>query len=486
MVFTSSVFISFLLLFFLGYFIQDFLSRGSKKIRILYLFLSSLLFYATIHPPYLILLLSTITVDWLLARAISVANRPRKRKIFLGLSLVYNLGILSFFKYANFIAENVLKIINNMIEINILHHSLLSNFLGTGFPKILLPLGISFFTFQSMSYTIDVYRRVIEPERSWLHYGFYISFFPQLVAGPIVKAKEFLPQISRYFSWENVPLFSGLSWIVLGAFKKAVLADRLAIPVDHFFQNPTAYSSAFAWKSVFAYSFQIFLDFSGYSDIAIGLALILGFRLPVNFRLPYFAFSFSDFWRRWHISLSSWLRDYLYLSLGGNRVGEWLTYRNLFLVMLLGGLWHGANWNFMIWGGLHGFLLAWERFSRLGEKIPNFHFLAQIPFRISVFIIVTLLWIFFRTGDLDSSLIVFTKLFSGMPGVEMGHTSERDLFLVLSTLAIGHFLGKIGFHPSHWESISYRPVIHSLSFAIAFIIITLLAVPGKPFIYFVF
>ncbi|MCC5815570.1 MAG: MBOAT family protein [Leptospira sp.] len=353
-------------------------------------------------------------------------------------------------------------------------------------PEIMLPIGISFFTFQSMSYTIDVYRRVIPSEKSWIHYAFYISFFPQLVAGPIVKAREFLPQIRNFWDFSKIPLFAGMSWIALGAFKKVVLADRLAVLSDNFYAYPDAYSSAVAWVSVLSYSFQIFLDFSGYSDIAIGIALLLGFKLPLNFNLPYLAYSFSEFWRRWHISLSSWLRDYLYVSLGGNRVGRFLTYRNLFLVMLLGGLWHGASWNFLIWGGMHGIFLALERFIGLSKFLEKSGQVLRFPFRIFVFFSVTILWVFFRSPDFQISIDILEKIFSMSPGLNLGYSLKKEFFLVCSTLAIGHFLGKKGIHPLHWEDKNYRPVLHSLAFAIVFIIITLLAVPGKPFIYFVF
>lgn len=465
--------------------VKKLIENRQKNANVWILFLGSLAFYSILHPVYLLLILATITLDWAVARLMDgktgtdLPSSIRQRKVLLGVSLIYNLGILGFFKYFVFLAKNGLKVI----------HKVLPEFQPI-LPEILLPLGISFFTFQSMSYTIDVYRRVIRAERSWVRYGFYLSFFPQLVAGPIVKAKDFLPQIGRPIAWNKIPLLAVMGWIGLGILKKAVLADRLSGISDFIFANPSAVDWAFAWMGVFAYSFQIFLDFSGYSDIAIGIALFLGYRLPVNFSMPYLSAGFSEFWRRWHISLSSWLRDYLYVSLGGNRHGAVLTYRNLFLVMLLGGLWHGASWNFVIWGIVHGILLAVERatgWDRKREEISGGRY-AELLFavRAVVFLVVSLVWVFFRSPDWNTTVLVFSKVFSMEAGVSVGHGMKNEFFLVVSTLAIGHFFGKKGFHPMNWETVEFRPVLHSLCFSVGLIVMTLLAVPGKPFIYFVF
>lgn len=446
----------------------------SSKNLLLYIF--SLLFYSILHPFYILILLATTLIDWRIG--LSLGN-PRGssygRKLTLGISIVYNLGLLIFFKYALLFANSGLKLINYL---GIQYSPIL--------PEILLPLGISFFTFQSMSYTIDVYRYVLKPEPRFLHYGLYLSFFPQLVAGPIVKAKEFLPQIYRPIDWAKVPLVSAFGWIILGIFKKAILADRLAVLSDSFFLHPDALSSAFAWLAVFSYSFQIYLDFSGYSDIAIGIALFFGYRLPINFNLPYLSASFSEFWRRWHISLSSWLRDYLYISLGGSRFGAWLTYRNLLIVMLLGGLWHGASWNFLIWGGIHGVLLAGERLFGWDKRTSSFNIFKKMPFQILVFTIVSIVWVFFRSPDLGTAITIVNKLFSFDLGVNPSYSMKIDFFLVSSTLVLGHFCGKMGFHPSNWEGKSFHIIIYSFGFSLAIILLTLLAVPGKPFIYFVF
>jgi D-alanyl-lipoteichoic acid acyltransferase DltB (MBOAT superfamily) len=440
------------------------------------LYIFSLIFYSILHPFYLILLLTASILDWSVGLALgNPSNSSSARKWILGISILYNLGVLLFFKYFLFLSENCLYLINSM---------------GFSFspilPEILLPLGISFFTFQSMSYTIDVYRNVLKPEQRFLHYGLYLSFFPQLVAGPIVKAKEFLPQIYKPIAWADIPLVASFGWILLGIFKKSILADRLAILSDSFFAQPDALSSAFAWLGVLSYSFQIYLDFSGYSDIAIGVALFFGFCLPINFNLPYLSASFSEFWRRWHISLSSWLRDYLYISLGGSRFGALLTYRNLFLVMLLGGLWHGASWNFLIWGGIHGVLLALERIFGWDKRVSNFSVIKRIPFQIFVFFIVSIVWVFFRSPDLGTAVTIVNKLFSFDLGVNPSYSMKIDFFVVCSTLILGHFCGKMGYHPSNWEGKSFRIITYSFGFSLAILLMTLLAVPGKPFIYFVF
>ncbi|WP_197466079.1 MBOAT family protein, partial [Oleiphilus sp. HI0080] len=275
----------------------------------------------------------------------------RQRKGLLLISLTVNLGILAYFKYNNFfidVSKQGLALLG--IDMPELYH------------QLLLPVGISFYTFQTLSYSIDLYRRNISHENSFVKFAVFVSFFPQLVAGPIVRAKDFLPQLHAKLSLSKENVNLGLWLIFLGLFKKIVVADLLAyLVVDAVFANPENYSSWDLLVGLYAYAFQIYCDFSGYSDIAIGIALILGFHLPINFNRPYLAQTPSDFWKRWHISLSSWLRDYLYISLGGNRGGRFFTARNLLLTMLLGGLWHGAAWNFVLWGAFHGMILVMSR-----------------------------------------------------------------------------------------------------------------------------
>ncbi len=288
-------------------------------------------------------------IDRLISRFVPEENRSRRRRVLLTMSVVANLGLLAYFKYTNFLIGTLGDLFSLELE-----------------PMdIFLPVGISFFTFQTMSYTIDIYRGKLEPVRSIMDFAFYVSFFPQLVAGPIVRAADFIPQIRANLKISQADIGRALLLIGTGAFKKLVISDYLSVNfVDRVFEAPGLYSGVENLLAVYGYTLQIYCDFSGYTDIAIGIALLMGFRLPVNFRAPYQAHSVQDFWRRWHISLSTWLRDYLYISLGGNRRGQWRTYFNLLMTMFLGGLWHGAAWTFIFWGALHGVALALHRMLR--------------------------------------------------------------------------------------------------------------------------
>ena len=285
-------------------------------------------------------------LNQLLDRFAAVENRARRRRVLLTLSVGLNLGLLAYFKYTNFLLQTFSGLLSLELE-----------------PvDIFLPVGISFFTFQTMSYTIDIYWGKLRPVRSIMDFGFYVSFFPQLVAGPIVRAADFLPQIRADLRVSRSDIGRALLLIATGAFKKLVISDYLSVNfVDRVFEAPGLYSGVENLLAVYGYALQIYCDFSGYTDMAIGIALLMGFRLPLNFRAPYQAHSVQDFWRRWHISLSTWLRDYLYISLGGNRRGQWRTYFNLLMTMFLGGLWHGAAWTFIFWGALHGLGLALHR-----------------------------------------------------------------------------------------------------------------------------
>ena len=285
-------------------------------------------------------------IDRTLTRFIPLEERAKRRRALLTMSVVANLGLLAYFKYTNFLIETF----NGLLSLSISP------------VDIVLPVGISFFTFQTMSYTIDIYRGKLEPVQNVMDFAFYVSFFPQLVAGPIVRASDFLPQIRSDIQVSQSDVGRSLLLIGTGAFKKLVISDYISSNfVDRVFESPMLYSGVENLMAVYGYTLQIYCDFSGYTDIAIGIALLMGFRLPVNFRAPYQAHSVQDFWRRWHISLSTWLRDYLYISLGGNRRGQWRTYFNLLMTMFLGGLWHGAAWTFIFWGALHGLALALHR-----------------------------------------------------------------------------------------------------------------------------
>ncbi|MGH8481237.1 MAG: MBOAT family O-acyltransferase, partial [Nevskiaceae bacterium] len=323
---------------------------GRKRL----LLAASYLFYAAWNPPYVLILAFSTTMDWWLARRIGRCEDQGRRRALLGLSLACNLSLLGFFKYGGFLLENFERAVAGI---------------GVAYVapdwSIVLPVGISFYTFASLSYTIDVYRRQIRSDCSLADYALFVSFFPHLVAGPIVRARLLLPQIEQARQATRDQIGWGLCLVCFGLFQKAVLADAVFAPlVDAVYAEPQRHGALDAAAAVLAFSGQIYYDFAGYSLAAIGLALCFGFEFPDNFRQPYAAAGFSDFWRRWHISLSTWLRDYLYIPLGGNRGGEARAARSLMLTMLIGGLWHGASWMFVLWGGLHGVYLAAERLWR--------------------------------------------------------------------------------------------------------------------------
>jgi alginate O-acetyltransferase complex protein AlgI len=377
------------------------------KLKKFNLLIASYIFYAAWNPPFVILLWLSTVVDWWAASWIARTEAPAKRRMLLMVSLVANLGLLGYFKYGGFLLENFTQLANSM---------------GWAYTPpswdIVLPVGISFYTFQTMSYTLDVYLRRAPPAKSLLDFSLFVTFFPQLVAGPIVRPTDLIPQFSyphvataRQFGW-------GLFLMTLGLFQKIVVADGLLAPVaDEVFKATQPLAPLDAWLGTLAFSGQIFSDFAGYTTCAIGLSLVLGFSLNDNFRYPYAAIGFSDFWRRWHISLSTWLRDYLYIPLGGNQRGSARTYANLMITMLLGGLWHGAAWTFVVWGGLHGAYLAAERWlkPRLGHmpvwrSLPGMLFLALLTY-----FLVNLTWVFFRAQDFPTAwrMISSMLLFGG-------------------------------------------------------------------------
>ena len=359
--------------------------------RVLWLVVASIVFYANWNPWLVFLILFTAVFDFFIAQRIEAAVSLRSRKLLLVSSLLVSLSLLAFFKYTNFLIDT---------------GSSLLYWFGFEPPKtmlrIILPLGISFYTFETISYVVDVYLGRIKAERNALNYALFLMFFPHLIAGPIVRPGFFLPQVKRrkFLNWESIQV--GARLFLLGLFKKAVIADQIAILVDPVFANPQTCSSATIWAAVLCYAVQIYCDFSGYSDMAIGTAYALGYHLPENFNMPYFSLNIAEFWRRWHMSLATWLRDYLYIPLGGNRHGRLKTYRNLMITMLLGGLWHGAGWTFVFWGFYHGVLLAVHRAlpwpSWLDKKV-------FIPLRwATTFLCVCIGWVFFRAKKFSECL----------------------------------------------------------------------------------
>ncbi len=376
------------------------------KMRNLFLLAASYYFYMSWKTEYAALIgLSTVSIYYGAFR-IDRSREQTTRKIWLAACLILNLGILLLFKYMVFFSESLKAVLNP---------------LGIPFDgatwDYLLPVGISFYTFQSLSYAIDVYRGKIQPERSFVRFALYVSFFPQLVAGPIERSTRLLPQFLVRHGFDAARMTDGLRLILWGFFKKVLIADRLAPLVDSIYSSPQSFDGGTLLVSTYAFTFQIFCDFSAYSDIAVGSALLLGFRLMNNFERPYFAVSVPDFWKRWHISLTSWFRDYLYIPLGGNRVSRTRLYVNILIVFLISGLWHGAAWTFVAWGGVHGVLMILSRVTTpLRERIAGRLGLSRIPrihklFRIFVtFHLVVLAWVFFRAQDISQAILILGKI----------------------------------------------------------------------------
>jgi alginate O-acetyltransferase complex protein AlgI len=372
----------------------------AKKVNLL---VASYVFYAAWNPPFVVLIWISTMIDWQLAKAIHRAEALGRRRLLLLASVATNLGILGYFKYGGFLLENW-KALMQSIGIDYV----------TPAWSIILPVGISFYTFQTMAYTLDVYLRRSAPGRSFLDFALFVTFFPQLVAGPIVRPTQLVPQFAQPRQATGPQLAWGLGLMTLGLFEKTVIADgALAPAADAVFGASAQVMTADAWLGTLAFSGQIFADFAGYSTTAIGAALCLGFSLPSNFRHPYAAIGFSDFWRRWHISLSTWLRDYLYIPLGGNRKGGGRTYGNLLLTMLLGGLWHGAAWTFVVWGGLHGLYLGAERWlrARFGDREVVRRRLFQLFLALLTYALVNITWVFFRAQDFATAWRLTRALF---------------------------------------------------------------------------
>jgi alginate O-acetyltransferase complex protein AlgI len=398
MTFNSYVFLAFLALFVPVYFAIP-TWRGKK----LWLLAGGLVFYGWFNPAYLGLVLLSTNIDFFCVRVISTSDDARRRKLALVASIISNLTILATFKYFNFFVGNVVDALNA---------------LGLDVPapalSLVLPIGISFYAFEAISYAVDAYQKKTTIARSYLDLLLFITFFPHLVSGPIVRARDFLPQLETPRRVTAADLVQGVKWIVIGYFMKIGVADNLSSSVDYVFAQPDTSSTTDAWLGTLYFAFQIFCDFAGYTLIARGLAKLIGFDLVSNFEHPYIARGFSDFWKRWHISLSSWLRDYLYIPLGGNRGGTLLTYRNLMITMLLGGLWHGAAWTFVVWGGLHGAYLVGEHALRTRDRAaareqPNVLVdLVKIAF---TFVLVLVAWVFFRAASLHDAFALLRTMF---------------------------------------------------------------------------
>ena len=398
------------------------------RFRWFHLLISSCVFYMAFIPVYIFILIFTIIIDYFAGKWIENAA-GRKRKWLLSLSIVANVGVLAIFKYYNFGIDNMNAMLNQLhLNVNQIPH------LG-----IILPIGLSFHTFQAMSYTIEVYRGKQKAEKHFGIYSLYVMFYPQLVAGPIERPQNLLHQFREPHKFDTARVVSGLRLMMWGMFKKIVIADRLAVFVNQVYNDPNNFGGLPTIVATIFFAFQIYCDFSGYSDIAIGSARVMGFNLMQNFKTPYYSSTISEFWKRWHISLSTWFKDYLYISLGGNRRSVPRWYFNLFIVFLISGLWHGASWNFVIWGALHGcFLIAGILTKPFREKTNQFLRLTEWPklmyaYDISLnFLLVTFAWIFFRAKTFDDA----TQIISGFFKQSVSHIGDKTFFGLSSVLAL--------------------------------------------------
>lgn len=469
MLFNSGIFLVMFLCFY-GLYI---LIRNRQTFLFIYTILFSLYFYYKASGYYVLIFIASTLINFYLGHILFKTKGNKTKKAWLVAGIIFNLAILFWFKYTNLFVRTW------------------GTLCGQEVPHldIFLPIGISFFTFQSISYLVDIYKNLLQPPKSLIKFSFYATFFPHLVAGPIVRAYIFLPQVYQKIklSYQQI----GHAWwlIIGGLIKKAIISDYISINfVDRIFDNPALYSGFENLMAVYGYAIQIYCDFSGYSDIAIGLALLMGFQLPVNFNSPYKATSVTEFWRRWHITLSSWLRDYLYIPMGGNRKGKFRTYINLLLTMLIGGLWHGASWKFVVWGGLHGSALAVEKLFKplIGDRKSVW---LKIAGWVLTFHFVCLGWIFFRAADYKIALAVISAIFD-FSGWNIALEIIRAGWPVFLLLAFGfaaHFFSRK--YKVKLEQIFTLSPLPVQAFAISLVIWVILQVSSaqvQPFIYFQF
>ena len=444
--------------------------NDSRKI---WLLICSYIFYAAWNWKFLFLLMGSSALDYFVGMMLARTKNPRRRRGWLILSLCANLGTIAFFKYYNFFVSSAAGLLE-WLGLPASVHTL----------NIIIPVGVSFYTFHSMSYTIDVYRGKMRAVSNILDVACFIGFFPQMVAGPIVRAFAFLPQLESPRKFSDVDVRGALVLFLTGFIKKACIADTAAPFADRYFAAPSNFTAASAWVGVLFYAIQIYCDFSGYTDMAIACARLLGYELTINFRFPYFAQSISDFWHRWHISLSSWLRDYLYIPLGGNRGPRWFIYRNIMITMLLGGLWHGGAWTFVIWGALHGVALVVHReWVRLTEHRPQAQLIIRwLAWPLTIYW-VCVAWIFFRAVDLQHAFPALRSfvLFRS-PGTE--DLGTWMLWVVVG-LAVVHWLNSLGRFSEWWRPIPAPLFAAGYGCAAA---VVLLFIPPRytPFIYFQF
>lgn len=463
--------------FFALFSLVYFLTRG--RVRLYVSLVASYIFYGCWDVRFLSLIIGLTLINYYAGLAIAVTTTQRHRNRWLSISVVSSLGILGIFKYFNFFQDTVYRVLD-----------LMGFQPGQPVISILLPVGISFYTFQTMSYTIDLYRGKCEVEKSLARFATFVAFFPQLVAGPIVRASDFLPQLHEDRRFDPKRVQYGINLVLWGLVMKVVVADTLAVISDSRFHSIANQNSLSMTIGLLSYTFQIYGDFCGYSLIAIGLARVLGYEFPVNFNRPYFAVSFSDFWQRWHISLSGWLRDYLYIPLGGNRRGPRRTMINLMLTMLLGGLWHGANWTFVIWGGLHGLYLILQRLlAPISTRIKSRSgiLLVRMAGGILTFVAVMLAWVFFRAQSLEDALSVLRIIL--LENTWSFAAVTEKFFVIKGMCLIGFlaFLEWLSFRIDFLKCAEKYPWLNALGMALMLAAVAVLGTfTGASFIYFQF
>jgi alginate O-acetyltransferase complex protein AlgI len=454
---------------------------SGQEMRVWWLLAASFYFYASWNKKLALLIVGSTLLDYFIGLALEACSKPRLRRALLILSLTANLGLLCYFKYVNFFLQS-------------LQESLHAAGVSASMPvlKVILPLGISFYTFEAINYTVDVFRRRVPAERNPAHLLFFVLFFPHLIAGPIVRAKDFLPQIGRSKRWSWARFQLGGEYFLLGLLKKWVVADQLALYADPVFANPAAFGTLANWLALLAFTLQVYCDISGYSDMALGTAHLLGYKLAMNFNMPYLATSMGDYWRRDHISLSTWLRDYLFIPLGGSRGGAWKTCRNFLITMTLGGLWHGASWNFALWGLLHGIALSINRvFRSFCTARPRLDaFLQTIPgtaLRMALtFFFVYQGFVLFRAQTFAVSRAMFHRLWVHTDGIGVDHPYGYGLFWCI---VAGFVLCHVAACRQWWDRLSLRLPAPMLAGAyVAALVFCMVMAPlyEKPFIYFQF
>lgn len=467
MLFNSLIFIVFAIIFFIVFKI---IGKNIKG-RLFWITTASFFFYGWWDWRFLSLILISGLIDYL--AALGISRFPGKKKLLLILSVIGNIGSLALFKYSGFVAENIDKLLG-----------LQGNFsLAANIPEFFLitPVGISFYTFQSMSYTFDVYRNKLKPTRNIFQFFAYLSMFPQLVAGPIVRAENMLAQLLKATPVTNHKKWEGFRLVVRGYFKKMVIADNLAPMVVAAFSAPEINSSSlFWWGIIIAFAFQIYCDFAGYSDIARGLALWMGYDFPDNFNHPYVSKSIREFWERWHISLSTWFRDYLYIPLGGNKTGKARSYLNLWITMLVSGLWHGAAWTFVVWGAVHAFFASVERYTHWPEKIGK-SALAKFVAWLFVTIQVLVAWVFFRAETVEQAWKIIKTMFSFQG--PLNFSWGLDISVFMSVIILREIIHALGFDDKLKPK---NPVFEMLFYAVLIAIIVFFRGEGSQFIYFQF